>query len=460
MPNLLVPIVLALFVPAAYVAMRRLGPRSGVMVALLGGWLFLPVFDGRLDIPVLAGKMTFVSTTILMVSLVADFASWRRLELHWVDLFAAMVCLSPFATALSNDLGAYEGLSAALQSSCAWIAPYLLGRVYLGTPRAIAEFARRMTGGALVYVPLCLWEIRMSPQLHRQLYGYATIENFAFVVRFGGYRPTVFMHFGLMVGTFMGTGALVAYWLWRCRSVPWIWRLRTSSCTALLVLTTVLVKSTGAVILLALGIAILEATRLSRRSLLPIVLLAIAPLAFVTARISGWSGEEYVKVAGAISPDRAQSISFRIGNEQLLIGKAMQRPWLGWGRWGRSRIYDDEGKDISVTDSLWVILLGGNGIVGLGALALLMLVPTLLLLRRFPARGWSHPSLAPAAALTLSAVLWVVDCLFNAMTTPLFPAISGATVTLLAARWSARRRAVPPGAHCQTTRAAAQPGSP
>lgn len=457
MPNLLVPIVLALFVPATYVAMRKLGPRSGAMVALLGGWLFLPVFDGRLDIPVLAGKMTFVSTIVLLVSLVADPASWSRLELHWVDLFAATVGLSPFATALSNDLGAYEGLSAATQSSCAWIAPYLLGRVYLGTPRAIGEFARRLVGGALVYVPLCLWEVRMSPQLHRQLYGYATFESFAFAVRFGGYRPIVFMHFGLMVGTFMATGTLIAYWLWRSGTVTRLGRLPAGSCTLLLAATTVLVKSTGAIILLVVGIAVLEAAHAIRRPW-PILLLTLVPLAFGAARICGWDAAEIVSGAKLISVERAQSVGFRIANEQLLIEKALQRPLLGWGRFGRSRIYDEDGRDISVTDSYWVILLGTVGLVGLISMAVLLLTPTLLLLRRFPARSWKRPFVAPAAALTISVVLWVVDCLLNAMTTPLFPAMCGATLTFLVGRWPARRRAAL-GGRSRVARAAGAGGA-
>ena len=38
---------------------------------------------------------------------------------------------------------------------------------------------------------------------------------------------------------------------------------------------------------------------------------------------------------------------------------------FGWGRWGRNRIYDDEtGRDLSITDGLWIITVGGFGIIG------------------------------------------------------------------------------------------------
>ena len=141
---------------------------------------------------------------------------------------------------------------------------------------AVRELAEWTAGAALVYVPLCLWEIRMSPQLHRQLYGFHTFENFGFAVRWGGYRPTVFMQFGLMVGTFMGTGALVAYWLWRTRSGRKLLGLSMGQVAVVLAVTTVLVKSTGSIILLAVGIGLLEATRALRT---PVFVLVVALLA-------------------------------------------------------------------------------------------------------------------------------------------------------------------------------------
>ncbi|HEX9107326.1 MAG TPA: hypothetical protein VF832_08855, partial [Longimicrobiales bacterium] len=96
-----------------------------------------------------------------------------------------------------------------------------------------------------------------------------------------------------------------------------------------------------------------------------------------------------------------------------------------------------------VTDSFWVIALGVTGVLGLVAYGLLLLLPVVLLLRRFPARSWSHPVVAPAAALALGTVLWVVDCLLNSMTTPIFPAICGSTVTFLAGRWQLQRKPAP-----------------
>jgi hypothetical protein len=430
-PNVLVPIALVLFFPAVYLVRRTLGPTRGVLASLLGGWLFLPSFSASvLDVPLLGSKVAFVPTAVLIVSVVSDWRRWSRLRPHGVDLAAAVISLGPFATALSNGLGLYEGASALLEAFCSWGTPYLLGRVYLGKPRASRRYALWLVAAALVYVPLCLWEIRMSPQLHRVVYGYRAAGSFVQAVRYGGYRPSVFMAHGLAVGTFMATGTLIAYWLWRSRAAVRVAWLPLGWSTVLLAATTVLVKSTAAIALLAVGIAVLEGMRLVGRRL-PILLLTLLPAAYCAARISGWTASELVEATRRFDRDRAQSVQYRIVNEGILLEKAEQRPWLGWGRFGRSRVYDEDMRDVSVTDGLWIIALGVSGRLGLISVGSMLLLPVLLLLRRFPARHWDRSALGPIAALAVATVLWVLDCLLNAMNGPLFPAMAGSMVTFL-----------------------------
>jgi hypothetical protein len=68
--------------------------------------------------------------------------------------------------------------------------------------------------------------------------------------------------------------------------------------------------------------------------------------------------------ATSISEERADSLRTRFDNEQQLLERASQRLLFGWGRWGRSRVYDEYGKDISITDGRWAITLGQFGIFG------------------------------------------------------------------------------------------------
>jgi len=446
-PNDIFVVALAAFCVAAAACFVGLGPRRGMLAALLGGTMFVPVFGPAAGVPFLRTKAMFVAGVVLALSLALDGRRWRRLRPVAFDLPAVLLCVAPYLAAGANDLGPYEGGSGVLFASMVFGAPYLLGRLYLGDRDGLADLAGGLVLAGLVYLPLCLWEIRMSPQLHRLAYGFSPTTVFAQNVRFGGFRPSVFMNHGLMVALFMASATLVAYWLWRSGARRALVGLPMGAIAAALGVTTVLCKSTGAVALLLAGVAVLEGTRLFRTSLLVLLLLAVPPV-YCAARIGGWGATELVLAsAGAAGGDRAQSVQFRLRNEQELVAKAMERPWLGWGRWGRSRIFDESGRDVSIVDSLWIITLGESGLLGLISLWLVLAVPTLLLLRVAPARHWGERGVGAAAALALVGVIGLVDDLLNTMATPAVLVIAGALVSLhLAARSPRPALAAPPRA--------------
>lgn len=453
-PNILVGTSLLLYPLAVAWAFSSLGPRRGVLASVLGGWLFLPSFDAAFGgrIPVIHTKAAFVPAVVLLVALLLDGARWRRLRPRLIDLPVLVLALSPLGASLSNDLGLYDGVAATVATAMVWAVPWFLGRVYLDGPGGIDALADSVVVAGLVYVPLCLWEVRMSPQLHRYVYGYSPFgSDFTQVMRFGGYRPSVFMADGLMASMFMAIATLLATWLWRCRARRSFWRVPVGWAASALGATTILSKSAGAILLLFAGLGVLEATRRMRTPVLILALLAAPPI-YAAARISGWSGEDLAEVAERyIGADRADSVRFRMDNEDMLLAKALQRPWLGWGGWGRSRVYDNEGKDLTVTDGLWVLALGTTGLVGLLATWAALALPVLAFLRAFPSRFWADPRIAAAAACAVSLLAWTVDDIFNAMVTPVYPMIAGTLSALyLAAR--ARRLHPRPGVASCTAR--------
>lgn len=438
-PNSLAFIALVGYIPATFAAFLLLGPRAAMLGTLVGGWLLLPAFDAfGTAIPLLHSKASFVPGVVLVSSLLLDGGRWRSLRFRPLDLPVLVVCLAPAAASLANALGPYDAMAAAFRSAVTWAAPFLLGRAYLREPADLTEAAAGLASAGLVYVPLCLWEVRMSPQLHRAVYGFYPFgTDFTQVMRFGGYRPSVFMADGLMTAMFMAVAALSAYWLWRTRARAAVAGVPIGWACAVLGATVLLTKSTGAIALLAAGFAVLEGSGLLRSGVL-VVCLAAVPPAYVAARSTGWTGSQLIELSGSlVDPARAASIRFRMDNEDMLVAKALQRPWLGWGGWGRSRIHDDEGRDVSITDGLWVIALGTTGLVGLVALWAFLVLPPLLLFSRFPVRHWAHPGLSGAVALATILLLWVVDDLLNAMVTPVFPVLSGGLASLAL---GARRR--------------------
>ena len=92
---------------------------------------------------------------------------------RWFDLpIVTYCCFCPIASSLSNGLGFYDGCSGALTNCVTLGLPYLFGRVYFTRLEHLRELAVGIVVGGMIYVPLCWWELKMSPQLHRQLYGF------------------------------------------------------------------------------------------------------------------------------------------------------------------------------------------------------------------------------------------------------------------------------------------------
>jgi hypothetical protein len=177
---------------------------------------------------------------------------------------------------------------------------------------------------------------------------------------------------------------------------------------------------------LGIGIAIFASVRYLRTSLALPAIAAVCIL-YVAIRASGsWDGSQLVDMTKSVfGPDRAQSIETRFYNEEALAARARQQALFGWGGWGRSRIYDERGKDVTITDSLWIITLGTNGAFGVTALLAVILLPPLLLSRKVPIAWWIHPAAAPTACLAVVVVLWMTDNLLNAMFNPVYVVIIG-----------------------------------
>ncbi len=193
-----------------------------------------------------------------------------------------------------------------------------------------------------------------------------------------------------------------------------------------LLFTSAMVRSTGAWALLLMGFCVLFTTKKFKHSII-IICLSTVPIFYIGTRATGtWSGYDLQEfIATHISVERALSLWTRMENENILVEKASERPLFGWGGWGRSRVYDEEGKDITITDGLWIIVLGQNGMMGLAALTLAVLLPIFVFIRYYPAHQWEHPQVAPAMVLATLMGLYMIDNLLNAMINPIFMVVAG-----------------------------------
>src|SRR5207248_1701790 len=148
---------------------------------------------------------------------------------------------------------------------------------------------------------------------------------------------------------------------------------------------------------------------------------------------SEWSGKRLVDLASIVSKDRANSLGFRMKTENALAAKALQQAWLGWGGWSRSHVYDEYGRDMTLVDGLWIILLGEYGIVGLAAFTTMVLGAALLFWMRVPTRAWLDPAVAGAAAICVIVTLYMIDALFNATFNPVASLAVGGVASITSA---------------------------
>lgn len=422
----LVPLTMFGWIPVVLFLFSRFSPRRAVIIAFVGAWCFLPnaSFKFVAGIPEYT-KMSATCLGVLLGMAIFDSNRLNQLRLTSADTPMLLWLLSPFLSSISNDLGAYDGISAVFRQCVTWGLPYFIGRLYLTDLAALTDLAMGFFLGGLAYVPFCLLEIRISPQLHRMLYGFYAHPDFAQNIRMGGYRPMVFMEHGLMVGMWMAGATLVGCWCMASGQLKRLFGGRALPMLAVLSVTTVLVKSLGALGLALLGLGMLFATKWSKSKAF-IILLVLLPLLYIVTRSTGvFSGSAMVDAIAAVQPDRAASLQFRLDNENILLEKARQHILLGWGGWGRARVYNDLGEDISVTDGLWIIVFGNHGLFGLLALTGALLLPPVLLLRRCPPFRWADPDVAPAAALAILLALYMTDCLLNAMVNPMFVLVAG-----------------------------------
>jgi len=289
-----------------------------------------------------------------------------------IEVFIVMNLIGPLITSELNadpvpagdhvlpPVGLYDAISA-VEANFLFLIPFFLGRQYLVTATRNFEILRVLVVAGLIYSLPMLFEVRMSPQFHYWIYGYYPTD-FIQSMRDGGFRPMVFMGHGLLAAFFMMTTVVAATALWRMRVATW--RIPPAGISAYLGVVLVLCKTLSALVYAAVMVPLVRFSNPKLQVRVAAIFVSIA-LAYPTLRTFGlFPTTSIIEVASSISAERSESMKFRFENENMLLQKAAQRIWFGWGRYGRSRVYSEWGRDISTTDGHWIITLGQFGIFG------------------------------------------------------------------------------------------------
>jgi hypothetical protein len=303
---------------------------------------------------------------------------------------------------------AYDGLSAAVRDFLEICVPCVLGRALIRSRRDLYDVLQILVVAGLVYTVPILWELRMSPMLHDQLYGFTPRADWSQNLRLGGYRPTVFMGHGLVVGFFMFLCTTAAITLHKAGKRT-LWGVPMGYLIGYLFIILVLVKATAALLYAAVGFVLIR--MLSIKSQLRIFLfLAFVVVSYPLSRITNvFPTQPLLSAAGTFGADRVQSLQFRFDNEDILVIKGIERPIFGWGGFSRERVYSDEtGKDLVVQDGAWIARFGTHGVVGFVCYFAVLLWPVVV-----AARGMREVKSRTDRALLSGLAFMVVICCVN-----------------------------------------------
>ena len=443
---MIIPPVVALlaWVPTGLLIFRRFPVRIAVLINFIGGWAILPAAnytDPRVEFPYwIVGtslesdyfltKATILGFTGLLAILIFDRASFKRFRLTEWDLAIGMWLIAPLLSAIANPEHFGEGCVGEIYQLLAWGSPYVIGRLYFTDTASLRLAAKAFVIAGLCYIPICIVEIFTGPKFYHWIYGYLPFEMIGHKRAFG-YRPIGFLETGNQLGIWMATSALIAIWFWRRRMVASIFRIPIFFVALALFAVTLLCQSTGAIILMLalVPFVFVDPRHLSRTIS---ILLVLAILAFAGFRISNRiSLRELARqnpiahsVASLLRNMGKQSLNWRLSQDERHIDTALAEPILGYGQWNWWQ------GGVERPWSLWLLVFGMYGSIGLISLEATLLIPVLRAVW-FPLARSDIANTNMRHTLSAAVLITAIDSLLNsAIILPLLLIIGGMTIWL------------------------------
>lgn len=387
----------------------------------------LPPFD----------KMAVASAATLLLCWMKGAPAATSRPTILVYLLAIGFVVTPIFTSLNNSYelqtagqsipGFYplDGLKFAGRNLL-MLVPFHIGSRYLSTDRGRMMLLTAFPAAMLFYSIPMLVELRLSPQFHRWVYGYFPGDMFVQQMRAGGFRPVVFFPHGLTLALFTSMAVLSAVVMMRMKA-----RIVTASAgTAAGYLAVLLLfcKTLGAFLYAAAFAPFLLFAK--PRTWIKIGCAASLLLcAYPALKDRGLTPTELTsELAEKVSAQRSSSFQTRLENEEQLLRKANEKPLFGWGGWGRNRIVDQwSGKDISVTDGMWIIMFGTAGWAGYLSLFGLFAIAQLSALKSVDKK--LTPANLVRGGLSVLLAVNIIDAIPNASQLPLMFLLAGSIAT-------------------------------
>lgn len=388
-PSAYVYLVLLMWIPITGAAFAAMKPSRAAAFGVVVGIAFLPEWVA-FDPPLLPAmdKNAFCMGAVLMGFAIFEPKRLTKAKpFRGVDLWFLFFFIGTWFTIKTNPdsyqyggglhwngvdhfpikylppLRLKDGVSMIIADLVDFYLPFFLGRVMLQKREDIEELLRMMCLVGCIYAPMMLFESVMAPTFHMKLYGYHS-HSLAHAIRGSGFKPYCFLRGGLAVAMFefMCIMACIACMRNKIRmylGVPRIFALGT--------MVFALALSRNVAVLVYLAATMPLALLFSYGSLLRVSMLLCALfVSFPYLRANDiFPTEKILEIAMKVGEERHRSLAGRFHDEDILLEKAQDRPWFGWGPYARNRTFDEEtGAFSAISDGEWVIYLGVRGYFG------------------------------------------------------------------------------------------------
>ncbi len=455
-PNIFAYIALFGWPVVVFVLFKWLPSHKALVISILAGYLILPSGFG-IDLPLVPSmdKKSIPAVSCLAAILAIHASQRKRIPaapnipdrnlVSKIYVLLLLLCfVTPFLTVLTNPEPIIAGptflpgqtlydAAGILMVFFITVLPLILGYRLLKTEESHIFLLKAFCVSGLLYSLPVLVEVRLSPQVSSWVYGYFP-HGFSHHFRYGGYRPVVFLQAGLWVGIFLSKATIASVILWKFyggtrQSIPYLYA------SVFLFFTLYLSKNFGALLItitLLLAIVILG---VKRSLIIPAAVTVLILIYPVLRHYDVVPTEAAVEAAAQINAERARSLEYRIGMEDSMLERAMEKPVAGWGLWNRGSIHDPHtGRNLTVPDGIWIITINSFGWMGYIATFGLLTLPILAVYARR-----KTPELSVATAgVTLLLAATLVDAIPNAPLTPIVYLSAGSLIGYCRNRTAAR----------------------
>lgn len=424
-------LIMLLIWPVVVAVMFNRMPRPDAAIwGILIGYLILPPVL-VIDLPAIPAidKAMIPAIAVALFAFTSGRRDGEAPPPPWpiaITLLVVLLMISPILTGMGNQAPLIEGTSfrpgISISQSIGEVIvnffhllPFIIGFWLLSNNRGPVLLSRALILALLCYSIPMMMEVRLSPQINIWTYGFFQ-HDFVQTMRYNGFRPIVYLEHPLWVAFLTLSAVICAIMFARAQRTN-----KAYAIAAYLGFVLILCKSLGVLLELLVALPILWLMR-PRVITMVAAILGIMVVLYPVVRASPLMPvDDVISTATGAEAERGQSLEFRLVNEGLLLNRALDRRWFGWGGWGRSMVVEPESaRYLTVIDGEWIRVMGERGIVGFVAQFGLLLVPLLMLWRHWPkTRGKPGIQELSLAGLAMVLALNMVDLIPNATITPL-----------------------------------------